>query len=415
MEFIVIACILLDEKNEYLNLDLLDINLFDIENRGLVKKAIDWRQSGKPFDIIVFGLEIEIGKETVQHIAQGLDKISHISNYPSYYKLLQEFSEQGKFQKICHEFLTTGKINKENLSEFIENIKNPDNISEDYEVSGSSVEIGKYQEFFNMRAKGNIKTYKLYMPELDKLIGKIYPGSSITIGARSSKGKSAFLLQVFYEQVKNGIPAIYISSEMASRSLLDRIVSRVTNIDYYNIRNGFTTSAENERIIEETNKMKDYPFYFHISSSFDIKKIVKFVRQTKAEMVFLDYVQRFQLPGKYDTRASAFSTLANDLKTIALDNNIVCISASQLNKANDLKESMGIYEAADTVILIQDNGVDSMKSKNVDLNVDKNRDGRTGIENYIFQKYKGNFEYLRMSINTEISGNDFKTRQAGDY
>ena len=388
-EWIIIACILMDVGNEYVSVDMIDRGLFSLSIVPILDRAIVWRKEGKNFDWFVFS---NGDKNIIQKLLKAENNISHISNYTEYYKLLQRFVEQEKFNQIYHEFSLTGKIDKEKLLEFSNN--EPGYNLDDNILSGSSVEIGKYQEFFKQRSEGKIKTYQLYMPELDYTIGKIYPGSSITIGARSSKGKSALLLQVFYDQIKNGIPSLYISSEMGSRSLIDRIISRVTGIDYYNIRNGTTTDSENETIMRETDKLKSYPFYFYISSRFDVSKIEKLVKQTKAEFVFLDYIQRFQLPGKYDSRASAFSDIANDLKSIALNNNIICISASQLNKADEVKESMGIYEAADIIIYIKDVGEDEGKTKTVNLVVDKNRDGRTATLNYIFEKYRGYFKFL---------------------
>ena len=123
--------------------------------------------------------------------------------------------------------------------------------------------------------------------------------------------------------------------------------------------------------------------YIFETPRFSVNKIKELIDKTGCKFIFVDYLQKFSLEaGRNETRASIMSDIANGLKEISMSKNTVVFAGSQLGKnadrfnakLSDLKESGGIEEASDGVILISEVNEDE-NFKKLRMHVAKNKYG----------------------------------------
>jgi replicative DNA helicase len=133
---------------------------------------------------------------------------------------------------------------------------------------------------------------------------------------------------------------------------------------------------------------------------FDDKLINKIIKQKSADVVFVDHIQSFSISDKIDNRAAAFSNIANNLKSMALTNDILIVVGSQQNRMggagslDSLKESGGIAEACDVALLLErlEDTLDMAENKiGYNIHISKNRDGMTGKPKLYFSYKYGKF------------------------
>ena len=112
----------------------------------------------------------------------------------------------------------------------------------------------------------------------------------------------------------------------------------------------------------------------------------------------IDYVGLLRSEKEQNNRVAELSQITRDLKSLAMEMNIVVMAAAQLNrdaaKANrapalsDLRDSGSIEQDANIIIFLHEEGFpDEFGGKKLDLIVAKNRQGQRGA---IKAAYRGN-------------------------
>lgn len=244
---------------------------------------------------------------------------------------------------------------------------------------------------------------------LDKLLsgGFEYPSLNI-IGARSRVGKTALSMWMLHKAVQNGEVCGFIGTEMSRKQLNRRELAMISGVQYAWMKNPKGLSdMQMQKISDAADAWKMKHFHRVYCAYPDIdqlrSQVSYLVNKFQCKFIVIDYLQRlnFNLKGQMSS-AWAVSQMASQIKSIAIQFNVGIILLSQLNRSNekeakvprppkltDLKESGGIEEAADTILLLHRYDIyeDSPKdSSGTDLrnkmlvNVGKNRDGEADAE-----------------------------------
>ena len=141
-------------------------------------------------------------------------------------------------------------------------------------------------------------------------------------------------------------------------------------------------------------------------------------------ILFVDYIQLLNAPGKSESRQQEISYISRSLKALAKELNIPIISLSQLSRAvesrtdhrpimSDLRESGAIEQDADVVLFIFRKFVYSKDPEDKGLSeviISKHRNGPTGVVNMTFiDKYarfetQANDNYREFYDGSEVSG-----------
>lgn len=248
----------------------------------------------------------------------------------------------------------------------------------------------------------NLEKQRVYFetpwPQINDLIGGLMPGSLYVIGARPSVGKTAVGLQLAQSLEAHGAVA-FVGLEMLEDDLMDRLLANEKKIPMQRITAGNLTAVDWQRMAEWLPTAENRRIYVsepHVASLPGIQKFINDVDRTeKLSGVVIDYLQLINQSGERMTDQEFLSEVTRQLKLMALQMNIPIVLLSQLNRgsanredkmprSSDLRGSGSIEQDADVIILLH-RDLKGDESYRMFMNVEKNRRGRAGDTEMVFQ------------------------------
>jgi len=262
--------------------------------------------------------------------------------------------------------------------------------------------------------------------DLDRYLQGFRGGELIVVGARTSTGKTAWLLNVArFMAFERQIPVGIYTLENSPKSVATRIVCADARLNARHVAEW--TQDDWDSANESTARMAMAPIYLDGASGLTIRDIRagvrRMVREHGIKVVFIDYLQLVAGVGKKssDNRQSEVSEVSRGLKALAKEVDIPVIVASQLNreseknaglrpKLSDLRESGSIEQDASVVLMLYRPTTDATVLEEEDIKgtckvkmlLAKQRDGISGIDiNLAFNKF-----IQRMELWPKVESND---------
>jgi KaiC/GvpD/RAD55 family RecA-like ATPase len=284
-------------------------------------------------------------------------------------------------QKLDRE-LRKGDLGPELLEEGLSIYRKREKDGNLYDLSGS---LQDYINDLERRIKKEFITYELGFKQLDEYISPLEPGMFLIIKALKKTGKTNFAMKIFVNMLKKKIPCLYITSEMGYYKLIDKVLSIMSKLSSSKIRKGDLDKSDLKNATDTISKdIAGKNGFIYQTGMFDIDKISELITQTKAKIIFIDYVQMFKIDS--ENRAEGLEKIACQIKDLAMTKNIVAIGMSQVNKDGDTKHCLSFEEKADQVISIKTKDDSSPTVKTLDVSVDYNRFGNTGTVAMVLKK-----------------------------
>lgn len=222
------------------------------------------------------------------------------------------------------------------------------------------------------------------MRPYDRHTGGLIPRQLVVVGARPGVGKTAFGLGIADHLAENKIPTLFFSLEMDRREISERLVA-FHGVTLGDVRYGTPRAAE------VASQLLTRPLWINDTSSptvLDIKAAIHRARP-KPRVVIVDYLQLVRPLGRHNNRAEAVDGIARALKTMAGQLEVPIIALAQLNRGvegrgkdarpmlSDLRESGGIENHADVVVLLHRPKLYEAGNTEAELLLAKNRQGPT--------------------------------------
>jgi len=333
---------------------------------------------GMPLDSIT--VMDNLKKRNVFEKVGGEDYIIELASYvpnltstTHYVKIIKEFSEKRKLLKLSTkiiEMLEDNSIEIEKVKDYVE------------KAIIDTEEVGKIMRFdeilpqvlselnetreLRKKGKSNIEITTGFR-NLDYMLNGLHRGELTIIAARPAMGKTAFVLNMIENQIKNNIPVIFFSLEMSKDPLGKRTISSISGIDSQKIREGKITDKEWERILYYTQQMMNKEFYIDDTPNLTPRLLRSHVRKAKRkydiEVLYVDYLQLINSNSKYFNKAVEVGEISRALKLIARELNIAVVALAQLSRAveqrenkrpqlADLRDSGAIEQDADNVLFL---------------------------------------------------------------
>ncbi|HBD06386.1 MAG TPA: hypothetical protein DCY93_03135 [Firmicutes bacterium] len=296
--------------------------------------------------------------------------------------------------------------------------------------------------------------------ELDRLSGGLQPGYLCILAARPSVGKTALALNFALNVAMKGRTVGIFSLEMDSKLIAMRLLQNQTSLDGSAIHYALENKDSNEKDIIDNRKLissgieqlKKLPIFIDDTAGQKLGDILAKTRKLKAArpdlgLIVIDYIGLIvpDVQRKDGNRQQEVALISQSLKNLAKDLQIPVLALSQLSRGvdqrkthnpelSDLRESGAIEQDADQVYLLyrpdyyrnkdQDKGTDKKDGaqeatevptpgdsdvedsgiSQVELDVAKNRNGRTGTVIFQFDKPHCRFEipdYFLESLKNE--------------
>lgn len=233
------------------------------------------------------------------------------------------------------------------------------------------------------------------LDELDRITLGFQRKDFSVVGARTSMGKSAFMLQICILLHFAGYKVGIFSLEMSKRQLYDRIMANILNIALETYRTGQAHPSYYDKMKEVKNKL--YGLYVDdtrgVNSEYIADAMKRLKRTQGLDFVVVDYIQDVAEKGEQnDNQGSALGRICRKLRKAAKDCDCHVMGLSQVTRAaegkedkrpgnSDLAGSTGIETSADAIALLYREDYykpDTDKKNILEVNFTKQRNGKTG-------------------------------------
>ena len=237
--------------------------------------------------------------------------------------------------------------------------------------------------------------------DIDNLFHGLRGGDLLILAARPGVGKTAFALNLAVNSAKANTSVAFLSLEMSSSQLVQRILCAEARVNLSRLRSGHVTEGDWSAIADASNTLSKLDFYIDDTPSLSILELrAKARRELRGKengLIIVDYLQLMQPPmqRRDGNRAVEVAEISRGLKVLAKEMGMPVIALSQLSRAvemrgkkrpmlSDLRESGSIEQDADIVMFI-DRSMDEIEGESDDrpdygtaeLIVAKHRNGPT--------------------------------------
>lgn len=285
--------------------------------------------------------------------------------------------------------LSIGQISTQVLREIADKA---DNL---YSYSSHAKNRDVYDRYIEQIQKPIDLLYTRYS-KIDKIMGGLQRGTLTVIGARPSVGKTTFSLNIAQNIASYGKKVIFFSLEMTSEQIINRLVSRGCNLDYSTLQKA-VTSEQRQSIIDYLGDPKIKDHLSIIDDTNCVESICSTIMLENPDVAVIDYAQIIRtLKSNDENPRTRIDYISAELKAAAKRKGTRVLLLSQLRRPEagkkykspsmaDLKESSGLEQDADYVVLISRPFAETAKTSDnnylpqyATVTVDKNRYGRLG-------------------------------------
>ncbi|MCA9123283.1 MAG: replicative DNA helicase [Planctomycetales bacterium] len=205
--------------------------------------------------------------------------------------------------------------------------------------------------------------------DLDGLLGGLHNSELIILAARPSMGKTAFAMNIAENvALKLFAPVLFVSLEMSSIELADRLLCSAARVNGHRLRNGTISSEDRQRLVQQASEISQAPLFVDDSPSRTVSEISAAARRIKRRegrlgLIVIDYLQLIEPDNQKDPRQEQVAKIARRLKGVARELEVPVLCLAQLNrqaedskdhvpKLSHLRESGAIEQDADVVMFV---------------------------------------------------------------
>lgn len=265
--------------------------------------------------------------------------------------------------------------------------------------------------------KSHITGVPTGLEDFDNLTAGLQAGDLIVVAGRPSMGKSAFVGSIAeYVAVAENLPVAFFSLEMSAELLAQRFLCSLARISAHNLRKGFVTPEEWQKLIDAAEKLSQSPLFIDETPAINVFELRAKARRLKSnfdiQVLFVDYLQLIRGTYRVENRQQEISEISRALKALSKELSIPVVAVSQLSREvekrsdhrpqlSDLRESGAIEQDADVVALLFREEYYDPKTDNegiAEINIAKQRNGPTDILKMVFMK-----EYMRFESMAKIT------------
>jgi len=255
------------------------------------------------------------------------------------------------------------------------------------------------------------------LADLDEITSGFQSGELIIVAGRPGMGKTSLALTMARNAAVDHNTSVGIFSlEMANHQLALRLLTAEARVDSHLVRTGKLPKSQWKNLSIAVGKLAEAPIFLDDTPAISVLELRAKARRLLSEknigLLMIDYLQLMQGPKGVESRQQEISIISRSLKALAKELVIPVIALSQLSRAvesrpekfprlADLRESGAIEQDADVVIFLYRPWLymtnDEQKEKpelirEAKINVAKQRNGPTGIEDVIFLERYAKFE-----------------------
>jgi replicative DNA helicase len=205
--------------------------------------------------------------------------------------------------------------------------------------------------------------------DLDGKTAGLHEGELVILAARPSMGKTAFAMNVAENvALHQEVPVLFVSLEMSSLELADRLLCSVARVNGHRLRNGTVSQDDRLKLVDKAEVLSRAPLFVDDSPSRTVTEIAAAARRIKRRhgslgLIVIDYLQLIEPDNPKDPRQEQVAKIARRLKGLAREMKVPLMCLAQLNRQTEagkdniprlshLRESGAIEQDADVVMFV---------------------------------------------------------------
>jgi len=337
-------------------------------------------EAGKPIEPVMIANELKAMKQLQE--AGGYEYISKLTSMSApmasvehYVTVIKDLSSLRKIIHVSADITTEAYSGTYDVSEFLNRAEEKMFVAGERRNTKSLQFIGDLAdqciESMEIRKDANAVNIGISTgyENLDKITLGFKKQELTIIAARPSVGKSAVMLNLAWNIVRQGKSALIASLEMSSGQLTDRLMSLESGVDSQNIQTAkWLTRFDVEAMYRAQESIHKMQLSIDDKSNLTVMELRAKCKQLMArgplDVVFVDYLQMMAPADMRVSREQQIANIGLGLVNIAKDLNIPVVSLAQLGRdsekrtgdkrpqLSDLRESGALEAHAGVAILL---------------------------------------------------------------
>jgi len=372
----VLSAMLLDNDERLIAFSTIPtLEVFQLPQHKVIAEAIQANQdAGEPVSLETIAATLKksnLIKDAggVKYLSQVFTSLTNPGHVEIHCRILIEHYLRSKTYLIAAELMSKSSSESGDIFDILAKIQLSTDSLLAQTISKSDDDFHKQLDesatiWFN-KITGEIAGYKTGIESLDKLCGGLTNSELTVVGARPGQGKTALIVTIIRNLVKQGIGCGLFSLEMSKHELVQRLASQESNIYAYKIKQGELSPYDKSNLMDSIHKMKSWNLKISDDGYLNMMKI-----RTKATMwknkygikvIFVDYIGLINSNNPKETnRVNIVGEISRGLKLLARELNIPVVALSQLSRKvddrsdkmpimSDLRESGSVEQDADVI------------------------------------------------------------------
>jgi len=404
----LLGAILIDSRC----LENIDVNLvpecfYTSEHQDIYSAIYKLHNEGKQIDTIIVCQEMKASgnKPNLHYISSLSDEVAstaHVAVWAAvvYEKYIKRRMIQKSHQTAakCYDdtedaFDIVSEDTNENLN--IEQGINVADIRTSEDVASETVkDLFTSMQNFKKGIRGGIPTCS---EEVNRLTGGFISGGVSIIAGMPGGGKTAYMLQCALEQCKAGYVVGIVSLEMKGALLTKRLISNLTKINGYKLRDGNLTEDEYQQAIRAAQFLSEKRLHITDDVYTDLNRLRAIIRKMKqkgCQIIYIDYLQLIKMQEGKKSTAEMNEEKTQTLQRYSREFDIPIVTLCQLKREGGKKPTMeslrggGIEAAIDLILILWEEEPSDMPKSEIDLLniIAKAKHGSTGDVKLHFDK-----------------------------
>lgn len=409
---VLLTLMTVEHSLETVSNDLTAEHFFAERHKTIYKAIKTLSAQNKPYDGVFVlqqlqtsrTLELAGGEEYLTKImAECTGSIHHFQPYIAELnklKIHREVEDIGKRIAEKAKDLTVSDVylEAENLLDGSQSTSELKNTSFDFSEATDKA-IQRLMDKIEAKQNKSFMGVRFNLAQLDHRLGTIEKGHFCVIGGRPGSGKSTLAQMLALQTAMQYQKAVlFISAEMDTETLTNRMISALGQIPYNNLHNAEIYDGMFQQFTQTIERFRKLPIHIEEKQKPTIAEIQAYARKAKRKYgelgcIIVDYIGLVRDPSKKD-RVQEVSSISRDLKAMGKEFGCPIIALAQLNReseknkrpiASDLKDSGQIEQDADQIILAHPltDKEDGLNTGITELVIAKNRHGQRGVVNVV--------------------------------
>ena len=428
----VLASILLDESNEFMNICVAEKvrsdYFFELPNKMIFDAMLSLHKDSLAIDAITLTERMKLlgafDKIDINYIPERLlSRIESAANFRQWLGILRDKYFLRKISEACVSTLEQVRSNRGAVSTLLDDVEktflgiNNDQVGNTMRPASEQVESALVKIHQLLATKGAISGVPTGFTALDSKLRGLHANEMIVIAGRPGTGKTSIALNIVESAIfkPDPAPTLVFSLEMLADQLYMRMIASRARVNQYMLGQGRLEKGKNEDIQTTAREISNAPLWIDDSESLSILDMRAKARRLNQDLkrsgrslglIVVDYLQLLKGSDPTMPREQEVAEISRGMKAMSKELKLPVIVLAQLNRdseketrpprASDLRESGSIEQDADVIILLsRQKTTDEAAARDswlIRADIAKQRNGPTGPSTLLFNRSYTRYE-----------------------